>query len=221
MINYLEYFTLVLIFSLIYNLNTAFAAKNKYVTCGTVLKLLNTDYNVRLHSHDVKYGTGSGQQSVTATEVQEDVNSHWQINAPTGKFCERGESIKCGDIIRLYHLATNKNLHSHHFQSPLSGNQEISCYGNDNGEGDSSDHRESPSPLSLPWLRDMKIKLRHVDTDSFLGVSGRTFGRPINGQMEVIGTHSSYSGAEWKAAEGLFVHPKEKDQYSGNVHTEL
>lgn len=66
------------------------ARNNKFVTCGTVLKLLNTDYRVRLHSHDVKYGTGSGQQSVTATEVQEDVNSHWAIMAATGKNCERG-----------------------------------------------------------------------------------------------------------------------------------
>ena len=33
-----------------------------YVTCGSVLKLLNVRNNVRLHSHDVKYGSGSGQQ---------------------------------------------------------------------------------------------------------------------------------------------------------------
>jgi len=33
-----------------------------YVTCGSVLKLLNVRSNVRLHSHDVKYGSGSGQQ---------------------------------------------------------------------------------------------------------------------------------------------------------------
>jgi dolichyl-phosphate-mannose--protein O-mannosyl transferase len=45
---------------------------------------------VRLHSHDVKYGSGSGQQSVTGTEVQEDVNSHWVVKGATGKFCDRG-----------------------------------------------------------------------------------------------------------------------------------
>lgn len=66
------------------------AARNEYVTCGSVLKLVNTDYKVRLHSHDVKYGTGSGQQSVTATEVQEDANSHWSIMGTTSKMCERG-----------------------------------------------------------------------------------------------------------------------------------
>ena len=49
------------------------------VTCGSVLKLQNVHHKIRLHSHDVKYGSGSGQQSVTGTEVKEDVNSHWAI----------------------------------------------------------------------------------------------------------------------------------------------
>lgn len=114
-------------------------ARQEYVTCGSVVKLLNSDYRVRLHSHDIKYGTGSGQQSVTGTEIQEDVNSHWVIKAATDKICPRGEAIKCGTIIRLEHLETKKNLHSHHFSSPMSGYQEISAYG-DNGDGDSGDH---------------------------------------------------------------------------------
>lgn len=29
------------------------------VTCGSVVKLLNTRHNVRLHSHDVRYGSGN------------------------------------------------------------------------------------------------------------------------------------------------------------------
>ena len=51
---------------------------------------MNTDYKVRLHSHDIKYGTGSGQQSVTAVEAKEDGNSYWLVKAPTGKQCTRG-----------------------------------------------------------------------------------------------------------------------------------
>lgn len=66
------------------------ASKAKHVTCGSVLKLQNTDYRVRLHSHDVKYGTGSGQQSVTGTELQEDANSHWTVLGALGTHCQRG-----------------------------------------------------------------------------------------------------------------------------------
>lgn len=29
-----------------------------FVTCGSVVKLLNVKHNVRLHSHDVRYGSG-------------------------------------------------------------------------------------------------------------------------------------------------------------------
>lgn len=41
-----------------------------YVTCGSLVKLLNTRHNVRLHSHDVKYGSGNFTQAphrVTST----------------------------------------------------------------------------------------------------------------------------------------------------------
>lgn len=63
---------------------------NEYVTYGSVIKLMNANYEVRLHSHDVKYGTGSGQQSVTGVELSEDINSHWVIKGESGKLCVRG-----------------------------------------------------------------------------------------------------------------------------------
>jgi len=57
----------------------------EYVGCGSVIKLLNSNHNVRLHSHDVKYGSGSGQQSVTGTETQEDINSYWAVKGKSDK----------------------------------------------------------------------------------------------------------------------------------------
>lgn len=45
------------------------------------------------------------------------------------------QPIKCGQTVRLLHLNTNRNLHSHHFQSPLSRNLEVTAFG-ENGEGD-------------------------------------------------------------------------------------
>ncbi|KAK9736757.1 hypothetical protein QE152_g11306 [Popillia japonica] len=149
-------------------------AKQRYVTCGSVIKLLNSDYRVRLHSHDVKYGTGSGQQSVTGTEVQEDVGSHWAIKYKTG-------------------------------QPPLSGNQEISCYG-ENGDGDTGDHWLVVCSGDS-WERDDSIMLKHVDTDQYLAASGKTFGRPINGQMEIVGVRSASGPVYWQAMEGVFLHP--------------
>lgn len=175
---------------------------------------------MRLHSHDVKYGSGSGQQSVTATELKDDVNSHWAIRGKTGAYCNRGEPVACGSIIRLHHIATNKNLHSHHFSSPLSGQQEISCYGDDKGEGDSGDNWEVVCSGDS-WRKDARVRFKHVDTGMYLSVSGRTFGRPINGQMEVIGVNGLHQ-TEWSAVEGVYIHQDEaKDAHSEPVHTEL
>ena len=45
---------------------------------------------------------------------------------------------ECGQKIRLEHLTTARNLHSHHFSSPLSNSQEVSAFGDD-GDGDTGD----------------------------------------------------------------------------------
>lgn len=133
--------------------------------------------------------------SLIGTELKEDINSHWAILNVTNSAYNRGyddiftlyeidfnfvlnwyrKPIKCGDVIRLQHLATNKNLHSHHFSSPLSGNQEISCYGEE-GVGDSGDHWKVICSDDF-WLRSNTVKFFHIDTDVYLSVSGRTFGR--------------------------------------------
>lgn len=197
------------------------ASKAEFVTCGTILKLMNTDLRLRLHSHDVKYGSGSGQQSVTAVDAADDSNSHWLVRPATSETCKRGAPIKCNTVVRLQHVATKKNLHSHYFSSPLSSNQEVSCYGDEDGEGDSGDNWTVVCNNDY-WRRDTPVKFRHVDTAAYLAGSGRTFGRPISGQGEIVGVSSQYgSYTDWQAKEGLFVHPSDPFPGGHAVHTEL
>lgn len=54
--------------------------------------------------------------------------------------CVIGKPIACNDIIRLEHVQTKKNLHSHLFRAPLSGNQEVSGFGDEFGNGDTGDN---------------------------------------------------------------------------------
>ena len=54
------------------------------------------------------------------------------------------------------------------------------------GEGDTGDVWKVVCS-GMAWARDESVSFKHVDTGVFLGVSGRTFGRPIHGQMEIIG----------------------------------
>ena len=52
--------------------------------------------------------------------------------------CEQGAPIKKNSMIRLQHMTTRRMLHSHLFQSPLSAQQEVSCFGSDT-ESDTGD----------------------------------------------------------------------------------
>ncbi|XP_061182820.1 stromal cell-derived factor 2-like [Saccostrea echinata] len=191
----------------------------EYVTCGSTLKLKNNYHGVRLHSHDVKYGSGSGQQSVTAVDSTDDNNSYWQIRAKTGTECTRGNPIKCGQTVRLLHVTTRRNLHSHHFQSPLSRNLEVSAFGED-GEGDEGDHWVVTCSGKY-WSRNEKIRIKNVVTENYLHVAGDTFGRPIHGQREVSGYPSPSEMNYWQAAEGIFIKPSDPPQGVKDTHDEL
>lgn len=67
--------------------------------------------------------SGSGQQSVTGVEASDDANSYWRIRGDSKGGCPRGSPVRCGQAVRLTHVLTGKNLHTHHFPSPLSNNQ--------------------------------------------------------------------------------------------------
>lgn len=210
---------IIAFYTLLSNVKADSSLKYPYVTCGSVLKLFNRNFQVRLHSHDVKYGSGSGQQSVTGTTESTDDGSYWAVKGPLNEFCERGQPIKCGSKIRLEHISTHKNLHSHLFKSPLSGNQEISAFGDEHGEGDSGDNWIVVCTEDF-WERNTFVRLRHIDTEAWLGVSGRTYGRPIHGQSEVIATAYPDGSSYWRAADGIFVKPNDMKE-DANEHDEL
>ncbi|XP_020818853.1 stromal cell-derived factor 2 [Phascolarctos cinereus] len=188
-------------------LGLAGASDLPLVTCGSVVKLLNTRHNVRLHSHDVHYGSGSGQQSVTGVSDVDDSNSYWRIRGKTSTVCERGTPVRCGQAIRLTHVNTGRNLHSHHFSSPLSGNQEVSAFGEE-GEGD---HLDDWTVLcsGSHWVRDDEVRFKHASTDVLLSVTGEQYGRPISGQREVHGMAQQSQNNYWRAMEGIFMKPSE------------
>ncbi|NWR77157.1 SDF2L protein, partial [Centropus bengalensis] len=175
------------------------------VTCGSVLKLINTRHSVRLHSHEVKYGSGSGQQSVTGVEASDDANSYWRIRGKTDGSCQRGTPVKCGQAIRLTHVNTGKNLHTHHFPSPLSSNQEVSAFGDD-GEGDDLDIWIVQCSGTY-WEREDAVRFKHVGTEVFLSITGEQYGHPIRGQREVHGMPTANHHNYWKAMEGIFIKP--------------
>ncbi|XP_058482623.1 stromal cell-derived factor 2 [Solea solea] len=193
------------LFSFIFGLS--FGTELSFVTCGSVVKLLNLKHNVRLHSHDVRYGSGSGQQSVTGVTAVEDSNSYWSVRGTSDAFCHRGTPVQCGQTIRLTHVSTGRNLHSHYFASPLSSNQEVSAFGEE-GEGDHLDEWTVQCGGSV-WKREEAVRFRHKATEALLSVTGEQYGRPIHGQREVHAMLGPTQHSLWKAMEGIFIKPSE------------
>jgi dolichyl-phosphate-mannose--protein O-mannosyl transferase len=184
----------------------------------STIKLLNMFSNTRLHSHDVKYGTGSGQQSVTAVKNADDHNSYWQIKQKPNesKPAERGDRIKCGDVIRLFHLSTKRYLHSHLFVSPLSNNQEVSAFG-ENGDltNDENDNWIVDCDETY-WRRDESVRFKHELTKKYLHISGDTYGRPIQGQYEVSCYNYPNQQNLWKVLEGIYIKPNVQNNIEHN-----
>jgi dolichyl-phosphate-mannose--protein O-mannosyl transferase len=54
------------------------------------------------------------------------------------------------------------------------------------------------------WLRDQKIRLRHVDTNGYLHSHDKKYSRIVTGQQEVCGFAKKTSDNIWSAAEGVY-----------------
>ncbi|CAN8065059.1 unnamed protein product [Agarophyton chilense] len=160
------------------------------ITYGSTIKLEHVASKHRLHSHDIKYGTGSQQQSVTAVSDTSDSNSFWVVrNAHGSDSLLAGTVVRCGDVFRLQHLNTGKNLHSHKHQAPLNRDYEVSAYGEMNGrwsEGDTGDNWVLDCLQgSGSWKRGATVRLHHVDTGYYLSTNpSLKFKQVIAGQQQ-------------------------------------
>jgi dolichyl-phosphate-mannose--protein O-mannosyl transferase len=203
------------------------ASEKGPVTCGSVFKLRHKDTGKNLHSHAVAWGSGSGQQSITVTGKAADKGSLWlaKESSRSSDICELGSPIKCGDYIRLEHVDTGKNLHSHLFRAPLSGNQEVSGYG-DNGQGDTGDNWQVMCTASGAeyWDRSAPITLLHQDTNKYLMSSSQHLFTqqncghqcPIMDQNEVSGGAKRTSTVVWMTEQGVYFPFKTDDDDSND-----
>ncbi|CAG0918175.1 unnamed protein product [Notodromas monacha] len=98
-----------------------------------------------LHSHFHLYpvGVGARQQQVT-TYSHKDPNNVWVVKPydapiPPLNGTDEIELVKNGDLIRLEHKLTRRNLHAHKVAAPLSRKHyQVTGYG-ENGTGDAND----------------------------------------------------------------------------------
>lgn len=196
------------------------------VTCGSVIKLVHQGTGNTLHSHAIAWGSGSGQQSVTCTKAQNDAGSLWLIkDASTATtVCEIGTPVKCGSNMRLEHIQTGKNLHSHLFRAPISGNQEVSGFG-EAGTGDTGDNWTVICDGGESyWQRNAAVNFMHVDTSKLLYTSEKVKftaqncgqGCPIMDQTEVSVSSRKDPMTKFYASQGVYFPATAKKDVDGN-----
>lgn len=121
-----------------------FAKNPLEIAYGSKLTLKNMGWGGGLlHSHVQSYPTGSNQQQVTCYHYK-DANNDFVVlprwDEPSYNPNDPIRFLKDGDVIRLNHAATTRNLHSHTILAPVTKlNYEVSCYGNET-IGDNHDY---------------------------------------------------------------------------------
>ena len=151
---------------------TAITGVPNTVVWGSVTRLKHRATGKYLAAGEENYFhfRNSGQKAVYATDGKDD-SQLWIVKAcHSGDRwnCQLGYPVKRGDWIRLEHLKTGRNLHSHgNHPSPASNQQEVTTYGA-NGVGDSNDnwHVDVVGQGTRGVLvAGCALKLRHVNTN--------------------------------------------------------
>lgn len=149
------------------------------VAMGSRVTLKNMGYGGGLlHSHVQTYPEGSSQQQITCYH-HKDANNDWFFypNRHQPEFDAEGELqfVGNGDVVRMLHAQTGRNLHSHQVAAPVTkADYEVSCYGNTT-VGDTKDHWEieivnDAASRDYSKLRTLTtaFRLKHVDLGCYL-----------------------------------------------------
>ncbi|KAI9007898.1 MIR motif-containing protein [Phycomyces nitens] len=138
-----------------------------------------------LTSEEDFYEGGSGQQKIFAGGWEAQESSTWIVIPPIETEEERGYEVGWDDLVRLKHVPTRANLHSHEIPSPVTEQQEVSCFGND-GESDNNDlwrvkkFYEDGEDYDDFWRVDQPFVLQHVETGNVLHSHEHAFGEDSN-----------------------------------------
>jgi|GEM_PF-2593548 TolB-like protein len=162
--------------------------KAQTIRYGSHVKIKHLASNQFLHSHDIKYKhkKSSGQQQVVAF-ANDDDNNWWIVKGPHGTVenHKAGETVQNGDVIRLTHLITKRNLHTHQgFPSPVTNQQEVTAFG-ELGVGDNQDDWRIEVEGGGPWEQDTRFQLVHVVTGMRLH-SHRGFSNSFTENMQEV-----------------------------------
>ncbi|KAM4625952.1 protein O-mannosyl-transferase 2 isoform 2-T2 [Polymixia lowei] len=174
------------------------ASMPEYLAYGSAITVKNLRIaGGYLHSHWHLYpeGVGAKQQQVTAY-LHKDYNNLWLVHRQddTDAQSKGPDLVRHGDIIRLEHKETTRNLHSHLHEAPLTKKHfQVTGYGI-NGTGDPNDLWQvevcGGQKGDLVKVLRSKVRFLHRATGCVLYSSGKTL--PKWGWEQVEVTCSPY-----------------------------
>jgi len=178
------------------------------VTYGSVVVLKNVRTQRMLAGTSFRYihDHGSGQNQVVAMD-EEDGYTHWRVMPRAGQRWELVKDVPVanGDIVRLLNMRTERNLHSHKGpRSPVSGNNEVSNFGEENGSIDPNDNWVVETDSDAMWHMGTSINVLHAPHKAPLRTDGRhsnaTFGHDeVYCQMPAAQKKEAAFAGEWMA----------------------
>lgn len=188
-----------------------------HVSCGSAIKLTHVSTGgeyVLSSNNNHNWGGGSGQQIVTLVSRKEVDSSSvlWQVReGHNSTNCITGSALQCGQIIRLTHLGSQKNLHTQlHIPSAISFQQEVSGFG-EKGEGDHGDDWRVLCS-GKRWRKGQTVRLQHVITGAYMAASKKYLfderncrSCPILNHLEVAGTNNPDDTTNFQARSGVFI----------------
>ncbi|PNF38553.1 Protein O-mannosyl-transferase 2 [Cryptotermes secundus] len=191
------------------------ASMPREVAYGAVITLKNhRTGGGYLHSHWHLYpeGVGARQQQVT-TYTHKDDNNLFIVKKYNSELMDDDddavEIVKNGDLIRLEHVTTRRNIHSHKEMAPISKKHyQVTGYG-ENGTGDANDvwkvlivdGKEDESVTTVS----SKLKFIHYLQHCVLTSSGKQLPKWAYEQQEVsCNSNMRDKNALWNVEDNIF-----------------
>ena len=210
--------------------------KERIITYGSTLRIQNDITKFYLSSFDMNWSTGSRLQIVTAVQSDKDTASLFTIKeGEEYPIKKTGEPVLCDDVIRLEHINTQRNLHSHDFKSFVTDSQEACAF----GEGGYGDVNDNFRIVCYKQSGENKIFgktqffLQHVPTEKWLYINVNQSmyndyncrGCPIRGQREVSLSGNKDKQCLWQVKGGIifnYENPEKpsKDDDNEELNTE-
>ncbi|KAJ1867545.1 Protein O-mannosyltransferase 2 [Coemansia sp. RSA 989] len=151
-----------------------------------------------LHSHPDTYPDGSKQQQITGY-THKDENNRWVVEKVHGQkrsnSSETLEFVHNGDVVRLVHSNTQRNLHSHPVAAIQSKRDfEVSGYGIGSTYPDGNDHwrvevfeeLSRKNPQNRLRTLTTRFRLRHIRQNCLLRATGKSLPSWAWNQAEIV-----------------------------------